>query len=245
MIKKKISMILSAVLIALGIAAVVPAKADTKVTITYVAPSRTMIEVDNKMEFSLQASIKEAVEYRVWAQNLTTGTWVELTNGYQLSEVGINPFIPTTNKYLQAGSYKASIWVRKAGSEAKYDTYIVRNFKIQKDGYFDKRANLDDLGLKDTYKVGDKVTLTGSDKYKLHMFDPSIPDRKGWLIDNTYESANASSYTFTKPGTYMIDVWGKKAESTNNYDGWVLKVVTVTGDSIDDDSEAFRVLSIE
>ncbi|MCY6355128.1 hypothetical protein [Clostridium sp. ZS2-4] len=229
MVKKKISMLLAAVLVASGVAVAAPAKAETKVAVTYAAPVQTMVETDNKVEFALQANTADAVEYKVWAQNIKTGKWVELTNGYQLAEVGSNPFIPATVKNLEEGAYKASIWVRKAGSEAKFDSYTVRKFKVQKDGYFAARANMDELGLKDTYKVGESVTLTGADQYKLHIFDPSAPVRsEGWMLDDTYEGAEATSYKFTKPGTYMVDVWGKKADSTNKYDGWVLKVVTVT-----------------
>ncbi|MCY6370990.1 hypothetical protein [Clostridium ganghwense] len=232
MVKKKMSMLLAAVLVASGVAVASPATkavADTKVAVTYAAPARTMIETDNKMEFALQASTNEAVEYRVWAQNVKTGKWIELTDGYQLSEVGTNPFVPATIADLEAGSYKASIWVRKAGSEAKFDSYAVRNFKIQKDGYFAERANMDELGIKDTYKVGESVTLQGDDQYKLHIYDPSVPVRaEGWMIDDSYEGAEATTYKFEKPGVYLVDVWGKKADSTNKYDGWVLKAVTVT-----------------
>lgn len=234
MVKKKISMLLAAVLVASGVAVAAPAKAETKVAVTYAAPAQTMVETDNKMEFALQANTAEAVEYRVWAQNVKTGKWVELTDGYQVSEVGTNPYIPATVKDLEEGAYKASIWVREAGSEAKFDSYTVRNFKVQKDGYFDTRANMDELGLKDTYKVGENIALTGADEYKLHIFDPSVPVRsEGWMLDDTYEGAEATSYTFTKAGTYLVDVWGKKADSTNKYDGWILKVVTVTEGTVE------------
>jgi len=73
------------------------------------------------------------------------------------------------------------------------------------------------------------------------MFDPSVEVRaEGWSIDGTYESAEATKYTFTKPGTYLVDVWGKKADSTNKYDGWMLKVVTV-----EETSEVKSVVTVD
>ncbi len=235
MVKKKISMLLAAVLVASGVAVATPAKAETQVAITYSAPAQTMVETNDKMEFVLQSNTGDAVEYKVWAQNLETKEWVELTDGYQMSEVGTNPFQPETVKELPEGKYKASIWVRKVGSEAKYDSFLVKNFSVKAEGYFADRANMDALGLKDTYKVGESVTITGADEYKLHIFDPSVPVRaEGWTIDADYESAEdtADDYKFTKPGTYLVDVWGKKAGTTNKqgYQGWTLKVVTVTED---------------
>nr|WP_272507416.1 hypothetical protein [Clostridium aestuarii] len=197
--------------------------------VTYIAPNHTMVEAGDNFSFVLQANTEEEVQYRVWAQNIKTGKWFEITDGYSDAVKGTEPFIPTAVKNLEEGAYKASIWIKKAGSEAKYDSYAVKNFKVQKDGYFAERANMDELGLKDTYKAGEKIAITGSDEYKLHIFNPSAATRKeGWMIDEDYETAEATSYTFEKPGTYLVDVWGKKADSQNKYDGWVLKVVTVT-----------------
>lgn len=239
MIKKKMSMALAAALVVSGVAVATPAKAaptSTKATVSYAIPTKTMVETDDKMEFVVESNVKEAVEYRIWVQNLATKEWTELTDGYQKSEVGSHPFQPATVKDLPKGSYKASIWVKRAGvkgenenKNGEYDSYYIKNFKVQEDGYFAKRANLDKLGLKDSYKVGEKVTITGTDQYKLHIYDPSVePREKGWMMDETFEDAKATTYEFKKPGVYLVDVWGKKADSPNRFDGWVLKVVTVT-----------------
>lgn len=232
MIKKKMSLLLAAVLVASGVGMVKPASAAVAVPkVTYVAPAITMAEVGDEFSFALQSDYAGKVQYQIWAQNTATGTWYSLTNGYTEAVNGTTPFIPKAINTLPQGSYKASVWVKVDGSTAKYDSYATASFKIQKDGYFAGRAKMDNLGLKDTYNVGDAITITGADQYKLHVFDPSVAERaKGWTTDATYETAEATAddYTFTKAGTYLIDVWGKTASSTNKYDGWTLKVVTVT-----------------
>ncbi len=229
MIKKKMSLLLAAVLVASGVVVSTPASAAAVTPkVTYVAPAITMAEVGDEFSFALQSNVATNVQYQIWAQNTTTGKWYSLTNGYTEAVKGTEPFIPAAINNLPAGAYNASVWVKAEGSTAKYDSFKTAKFKIQKDGYFAERAKLDDLGVKDSYKVGESVTIQGEYQYKLHMFDPSVEVRaEGWSIDGTYESAEATKYTFTKPGTYLVDVWGKKADSTNKYDGWMLKVVTV------------------
>lgn len=231
MIKKKMSLLLAAVLVASGVGMVKPAAAAVAAPkVTYVAPAITMAEVGDDFSFALQSDYAGKVQYQIWAQNTATKVWYELTKGYTELVNGKDPFVPANVNNLPAGSYKASVWVKAEGSKAKYDSYATASFKIQKDGYFAGRAKMDNLGLKDTYKVGDSITITGADQYKLHVFDPSVAVRaKGWTTDATYETAAGTSddYKFTKAGTYLIDVWGKKADSKNLYDGWTLKVVTV------------------
>ncbi|KOA20608.1 hypothetical protein CLHOM_07500 [Clostridium homopropionicum DSM 5847] len=232
MIKKKMSLLLAAVLVASGVGMVKPAAAAVAAPkVTYVAPAITMAEVGDDFSFALQSDYAGKVQYQIWAQNTATKAWYELTKGYTELVNGKDPFIPTNVNNLPAGSYKASVWVKAEGSTAKYDSYATASFKIQKDGYFAGRAKMDNLGLKDTYTVGEAVTITGADQYKLHVFDPSVAERaKGWTIDATYETAAATAddFKFAKPGKYLVDVWGKKADSKNLYDGWTLKVVTVT-----------------
>lgn len=242
MIKKKMSLLLAAVLVASGVVVSTPASAAAVTPkVTYVAPAITMAEVGDEFSFALQSNVATKVQYQIWAQNTTTGKWYSLTNGYTEAVKGTEPFIPAAINKLPAGAYNASVWVKAEGSAAKYDSFKTAKFKIQKDGYFAERAKLDDLGVKDSYKVGESVTIQGEYQYKLHMFDPSVEVRaEGWSIDGTYESAEATKYTFTKPGTYLVDVWGKKADSTNKYDGWMLKVVTV-----EETSEVKSVVTVD
>lgn len=230
MIKKKMSVLLAAVLVASGVGMAKPALAATAPKVIYAQPAITMAEVGDDFSFALQSDVAENVQYQIWAQNTVTGKWYELTKGYSEAVKGTEPFIPAAVNQLPAGAYKASIWVKAEGSKAKYDNYLTTNFKIQKDGYFASRAKMDNLGLKDTYSVDEFVAIQGNDQYKLHIYNPAIENRKeAWTIDANYNTAEETSkeVKFTAPGKYLVDVWGKKADSTNKYDGWVLKVVTV------------------
>ena len=241
MIKKKMSLLLAAVLVASGVVVATPASAATVAPkVTYVAPSITMAEVGDEFSFALQSDVATKVQYQIHAQDLATGKWYSLTNGYTEAVNGRDPFIPATINTLPAGAYKASIWVKAEGSTAKYDSYTTTNFKIQKDGHFDGRAKLDSIVLEDTYAVGDSVEIAGSDLYMIHTYSSDLETSTGvrakaWNNDTNadrdgYEDAAGTSndITFTAPGKYLVNVWGKKADSKNKYDGWKLQVVTVT-----------------
>lgn len=248
MIKKKMSLLLAAVLVASGVGMVKPAfavdaKAKALPVVTYAAPEHTIATDDAPFTFAVQSAKYEGdVQYRIFVQK-DGGKWFELTDGYSEAVSGKNPYIPKVTKNLEAGHYKASIWVKRAEVEegvdknvfGSCDTYCVKTFSIGTAESLKNRANLNDLGIKDTYKVGEKLTISGKEgyQYKLHMYDPSVPVRReGWYIDNTYEAAATTDYTFTKPGTYLVDVWGltpnpSEAVKRQGYDAWKLKVVTV------------------
>lgn len=240
MIKKKMSLLLAAVLVASGVVVATPASAAAVTPkVTYVAPAITMAEVGDEFSFALQSNVATNVQYQIWAQNTTTGKWYSLTNGYTEAVKGTEPFIPAAINKLPAGAYNASVWIKAEGSTAKYDSFKTTKFKIQANGYFDGRAKLDSIVLEDTYKVGDNVEIAGNDLYMIHTYSPAVEAATGnrakaWNNDtNTgrdgYENAAGTSndIKFTAPGKYLVNVWGKKADSKNKYDGWKLKVVTV------------------
>ncbi|MCY6959364.1 hypothetical protein [Clostridium brassicae] len=247
MIKRKMSLLLAAAIVATGVGMAKPAFADQAKTtlpaITYIAPQHTLATDNVPFTFALEAANYEGdVQYRIFVQK-DGGAWTELTNGYTEAVNAKVPYIPSVAKNLEAGKYKASIWVKRAEVKeganknvtGSYDTYYVKNFSIGTAESLKERADLSGLGIKDTYKVGEKVTISGKEgyQYKLHIYDPSAPVRReGWTIDKTYETATDTSYTFTKPGKYLVDVWGmtsnpSEAIKTQGYDGWMLKVVTV------------------
>lgn len=240
MIKKKMSLLLAAVLVASGVVVSTPVSAATVTPkVTYVAPAITMAEVGDEFSFALQSDVATKVQYQIWAQNTTTGKWYSLTNGYTEAVKGTEPFIPAAINNLPAGAYNASVWVKAEDSTAKYDSFKTAKFKIQANGYFDGRAKLDSIVLKDTYKVGENVEIAGNDLYMIHTYSEAIEAATGnrakaWNNDthegrDGYEDAAGTSddITFTAPGKYLVNVWGKKADSKNKYDGWKLKVVTV------------------
>lgn len=246
MIKRKMSLLLSAVVVASGVGMSTPAFAANAAkqvpAISYMAPDHTLATDKEPFSFAVEAKGYEGdVQYRIFIQKQGE-KWTELTDGYSKPVSAKVPFIPKVNKNLKPGKYVASVWVKRAGQEGthknkfgSYDSYSVKNFSIQKSDYFKGRAKLDNLGIKDTYKVGEKVTIKGEagSKYKLHVYNPAATNRKaGWIMDQTYETAENTSYTFTKPGTYLIDVWGMSNKPSDavkklGYGGWTLKVVTV------------------
>jgi len=246
-IKRKMSLLLSAVVVASGVGMATPAFAANAPkqlpAISYIAPEHTIATDNVPFTFALEAANYEGdVQYRIFVQK-EGGKWTELTDGYTKPVNAKVPYIPQVKKNLSAGKYKASVWVKRAevkegthkNAFGSYDTYYVKNFSIGTAKSLANRVDLNDLGIKDTYKVGEKVTLKSKDgyKYKLHIYDPSAKVRRdGWKIDTTYETGDATSYTFTKPGKYLVDVWGmtdksSAAAKSQGYDGWKLKVVTV------------------
>lgn len=54
-------------------------------------------------------------------------------------------------------------------------------------------------------------------QYKFWAYDPSI----GWSVIQDYGSANTTTWTPLKPGTYDLQVWVRAAGSTATYDAWL------------------------
>ncbi|KEH98799.1 hypothetical protein [Clostridium massiliodielmoense] len=263
MIKRKMSLLLSAVVVASGVGMATPAFAANAAkqlpAISYIAPEHTIATDNVPFTFALEAANYEGdVQYRIFVQK-DGGKWTELTDGYTKAVNAKVPYIPQVKKNLSAGKYKASVWVKRAevkegthkNSLGSYDTYYVKNFSIGTAKSLANRVDLNDLEIKDTYKVGEKVNLKSKDgyQYKLHIYDPSAKVRRdGWKIDKTYETGDATSYTFTKPGKYLVDVWGMTNKSSDaakaqGYDGWKLKVVTVEENKEEDVKATIKIES--
>lgn len=248
MIKRKMSLLLAAVLVATGVGMAKPAaaaEATVLPAISYIAPKYSIAKDNAPFTFALEAANYEGdVQYRIFIQK-DGGAWTELTDGYSEPVNAKVPYIPGITKNLEAGKYKASVWVKRANVEGvkknslgSYDTYYAKNFSIGTAESLAKRADLTDLGVKDTYKVGESIELNGKEGYgyKLHIYNPQAEGsrRDKWMIDDEYETAaeTADDYTFTAPGTYLVDVWGMTENSSEaamkqGYDAWFLKVVTV------------------
>lgn len=242
------SLLLAAVVVATGVGTAAPAfaaEATTLPAISYIAPKYSIAKDNAPFTFALEAANYEGdVQYRIFVQK-DGGAWTELTDGYTAPVNAKVPYIPEVTKNLEAGKYKASVWVKRANVEGtkknslgSYDTYYVKNFSIGTAESLAKRADLTDLGVKDTYKVGENIEINGKAGYgyKLHIYNPQAEGsrRDKWIIDDEYETAEdtADDYTFTAPGTYLVDVWGMTENSSaaaikQGYDGWFLKVVTV------------------
>lgn len=248
MIKRKMNVLLAAVVVASGVGMAKPAfaantGAKQAPAISYIAPANTLATDKEPFSFALEAANYEGdVQYRIFVQK-EGGKWTELTNGYSKAVNAKTPYIPQVTKKLETGKYKASVWVKRAEVKeganknkfGSYDTYYVKDFSIKSTDAFKGRAELGDLGIKDTYKVGEKITLKGhqGSEYKLHIYDPAAKTRKeGWIIDKDYQKGEETTFKFTKPGKYLVDVWGMSTKPTDavkaqGYGGWKLKVVTV------------------
>lgn len=193
MIKRKMSVLLAAVVVASGVGMAKPAfAANTGAkqlpAVSYIAPQNTLATDKEPFSFALEAANYEGdVQYRIFIQK-DGGKWTELTNGYSEAVNAKIPYIPQVKKNLEAGKYKASVWVKRAEVKegnnknkfGSYDTYYVKEFSIKTADAFKGRAELGDLGIKDTYKVGEKLTLKGhkGSQYKLHIYDPSAHQQK-------------------------------------------------------------------
>jgi len=249
-IKRKMSLLLAAVVVATGVGTVTPAFAETTAqnlpSIYRAVPSISMAEEGDDFTFAVTAKDYEGqVQYRIWVQNLETQEWSELTDGYSEAVDAGQPFMPEAATKLKAGKYKASIWVKRAGQKGAkenkngdYDNYFTKNFSIQKDGYFANRVNLDNVEIKDSYTVNEFAKIVGQDNYKIHVLN----SKGEWTYDpDGYETAEDSSddIKFVEPGVYMIDVWGMNDNPTDavkkqGYDGFKLKIVTVTEAPVDE-----------
>ena len=251
--KKRLSSALAVVLTAFTCLSAVPAKAaEVTPKVTFVGVEHSPLVVGDTETFFVSSVGTEKVQYRVFQNKIGTDKWEELTKGYTTA-ANANEIssINGLAKY-EAGKYKLSIWVKKAGSQGKfinkngdYDSYYVAYLNCVSKDNNNRVYSSGDMGVeKDSYVVGETVKVTGIKDisgmnspytYKLHIYDVN---NNVWTMDKSdYRDKDSLTWIADKPGTYVLDVWAMSSNSTlwakkaklngRIYEAWKLKVITV------------------
>jgi hypothetical protein len=124
-----------------------------------------------------------------------------------------------TPQWGEQGKYHLQVWVRNAGSTAEYDAW-----KGTTD--FDVRLAALQVSVDKVFPVppGTPVTLTGTFadpqqaiEYRFVMYDRSTGT---WSEARPYGTTNTYTWTPTKTGSFVFEIWARKVGSTAEYDAW-------------------------
>lgn len=213
--------------------------------------------------FYMTTDYNGQVQYQILMNKVGMDKWSDITEGYLAAVDGKNPCEFSYMTPFQAGKYKLSIRVKRANTDGtksdaygKYDSSHEFQLNcVSRDDNNRVYLNGDMNVIKDNYRTGEKIVIKGVNNisgmkgpytYKLHYFDCN---EGKWHI-NELEYTNKLEWTPTKPGVYILDLWAMSSNSTllpkikanpkkALYEGWKLKVVTVTEDNTFDVKREF------
>ena len=208
-------------------------------SITFVGLDHSPIIEGEAQSFYVVSKNTEYVQYRVWACDVETRKWKEITDKYTKPIPANFPFKVDTGKTFKRGAYYFSIWVKKAGnvgvnrnSNGDYDSYYTFNMdSVPKDN---SKVSLsgDMIMDKADFKLGETIKVDGIKndkgerspyKYKFHVYDIT---RNKWINDiDGYD--DTVSWKPEAEGQYVIDLWAAAAGSQEKYDGFKTKIINV------------------
>jgi hypothetical protein len=199
----------------------------------YISSTDYSGEVQYQLFYTCEATMGS--NWKVMVNEDMIDGWTKPSNAKEVVKVNI------TNLNLKAEYYRFAIRVRRVGIQGKYSN---------KYGDYDnsypftinvlKNANINFNGQmlinKTEYSKSEFLNILGvnnndsSTKYKLHLYD--VKNSK-WFTNLTDYATNINYSIKNIPeGTYIVDIWGKKDNSSNKYDGWKLKVINIRNETL-------------
>lgn len=208
-------------------------------SITFVGLDHSPIIEGEAQSFYVVSKNTEYVQYRVWACDVETRKWEEITDKYTKPVPANFPFKVDTGKTFKKGAYYFSVWVKKAGnvgvnrnSNGDYDSYYTFNMNsVSKDN---SKVSLsgDMIMDKADFRLGETIKVDGIKndkgekspyKYKFHVYDIT---RNKWINDiDGYD--DTVSWKPEAEGQYVIDLWAITDGSKEKYDGFKTKIINV------------------
>ncbi|WBW99118.1 DUF5050 domain-containing protein [Oceanirhabdus sp. W0125-5] len=156
--------------------------------------------------------------------------WTKPSNANEAVKVKL------TKLNLKPSYYRFAIRVRRVGYKGKYENSYgdydnAYPFMITVKEKADINLNGNMITDKTEYENYEKLIIDGVEgaeedtEYKLHIYD--IKNSR-WLGNLTeYSSKTEYNLQTLKPGKYLVDIWGRRSDSINKYDGWKLKIIEV------------------
>ncbi|MCY6355153.1 DUF5050 domain-containing protein [Clostridium sp. ZS2-4] len=251
--KKSFSLFLAAILVINGLMALTPlitkaAESLPKVAIVSL-DHKPFVEGDSNEFFISSKGYNGQVQYQLFYTCKTTmGTNWELinnddmVNGWTKSVDAHEPIkVDISSLNLKAEYYRFAIRVRRVGYKGRYsnkygdyDNAYPFVINVVKDSNI--HLNGDMLIEKTEYTKNEKLVINGVDdvesdtKYKLHLYDVK---NNSWMTNLTEFGDNINYDLSSIPaGKYIVDVWGKRNNSSKVYDGWKLKIIEVKEEQI-------------
>jgi hypothetical protein len=205
----------------------------------------------DKMQFSVLTKYDEPVQYKVFYHEPgdSRSIWKPLdpeTNNKSLfTRVyrGDEPYYFYSMPLSKEGVYSFAIRVKRAGVKgAKSNSFGDYDYAYA----FDVNTSENNSsccsevkGVKDIYETGEKIKIDSIDgkniddfEYKLNYFNLESyklnnRSKNGWTSNATDYAEKLEYKGFDKPGTYVLDIWGRKKGSNNKYDIVIIKIIHV------------------
>ncbi|KOA21329.1 bacterial Ig-like domain (group 4) [Clostridium homopropionicum DSM 5847] len=166
----------------------------------------------------------------------------QMVNGWTKSVNAQDPIkIDITGLNLKADYYRFAIRVKRVGVKGKYsnvygdyDSAYPFETSVYKSGNIDFNGDLSlnktDFTKSDTLQINGVEGAASNVEYRLHLYD--VKNNK-WITNLTNYGENIS-YSLNKltPGAYLVDVWGKRKDSSSTYEGWKLQTIYVKEETI-------------
>lgn len=193
------------------------------------------IVVGNKANFVVLTKYTGKVQYKVFVHEPGTSRkiWKDVTKEDFSEPIDAGkPYVFPSYDLDKEGEYDFAIRVKRAGVTGKhfntygdYDDAYAFTVKTVKSADV-KPADID--VAEDTYFTGEKISINGFKgakdlEYKLHTYNLD----EGWKKDTKEEYKTQIEKTFDRPGVYVLDLWGRKENSKNNYDAFAVKTVNI------------------
>jgi hypothetical protein len=156
------------------------------------------------------------LQYRFWRYSAAAGAWT------MVRDYGASNSWTWTPSDAEAGQYELQVWVRSAGSSASYEAYTatdmfaVRQMTAQLTGFGANHALPASAGTPITWTA---TANNGPVEYTFWRYSQSSGT---WTQVQGWSSANTFTWTpgTGERGTYMLQVWVRRAGSTANYEDW-------------------------
>ena len=200
--------------------------------IDFVGLDRSLVIQGTKQTFYLTSEGAEDVQYKIWIRYPGTNDWEDITKGYTNPVKAKDLYAVTPEKVLNEGAFYGSIWVKKAGEKGKqsnsngdFDSYYTFTFDVKETGMdLAKDVKTD----KEEYILGDTIKVDGIDglenvEYRIHAYDV---EKNRW-ISNTDSYEKSLTWKPQHSGRYMLDLWVRKIGSTEKWEAFKLKPITV------------------
>lgn len=224
--------------------------AESLPTIAIVGLEHSPFLVGDENEFYISSkNYSGEVQYQIFytCKELMGNKWEiidneDMINGWTKPSIANEEVIvDLTNLDLEPGYYRFAIRVRRTGFKGKYENAYgdydsAYPFMIDIKEKADINLNGDMIINKTDFKNNEKLIIDGVEgvegntEYKLHLYD--IKNNK-WLGNLTqYDSKVEYDLSNITPGKYLVDIWGRRSDSSKKYEGWKLKVIEVKEEKI-------------
>ncbi len=158
--------------------------------------------------------------YKFIAINTATGQQTLIQNYSQKSTATWTP--------SSSGSYKIKAYIKRASSPYEYDAYttcnvtpttVIKSFNIEGTSFFTGGS----------YKLSASATSANKPLYKFFVRDSKL----NWTVLKDYSETNSVTWKPTKPDQYLLVVHVKDSNSSNTYDTYTSRSVTVKNATIE------------